>query len=233
MIAILSDIHGNFEALTAVLDNLLKGPNLFYLNRIIVLGDLVDYGADSVKVINTLYSLRDKVLCIQGNHDEAVLRRDCSKFTTDHGRKSFEITRREIDQDTLEKLEEMCRDFSLYFIKKNNRTVSLYHGSLTDSWGKAPPVENVKAVFTNAAKIHIGGHSHISGVSRQEDKLYINPGSVGQPRNGDPRAQYVLAEDNFDKFYFKSVDYDISKASHKIIESGRPSFLATRLYLGI
>lgn len=234
MIAVLSDIHGNLEALESVIDYCYD----YFVNRWIILGDLVDYGADSAEVVKLLSSL-DNVECIRGNHDDAVLRRDCSRFTTEHGKRNFEITLNEIENDVtalnlLSKMTESCKSK----IDHPEFEIVAVHGSEDNLlWGRSP-----KVIPTNAAakfpidryqKIVLGGHSHVSGYYAEEGSLYVNPGSVGQPRNGDPRSQFIICNDDFTKFKFCAIEYDIDKAATKIYNSGRPKFLATRLYLGI
>lgn len=235
MIAILSDIHGNLEALESVINYCYNN----FVNRWIILGDLVDYGADSGEVVRLLSSL-DNVECIRGNHDDAVLRRDCSRFTTEHGKRNFEITLNEIENDVnalnlLSKMTESCKSKIDY----PEFEIVTIHGSEDNLlWGRSPKVIPANRVVQfqvdGYRKIVLGGHSHISGYCKTgEDSLYINPGSAGQPRNGDPRSQFMICNDDFTEFKFCAIDYNIDKAAKKIYDSGRPKFLATRLYLGI
>lgn len=239
MIAILSDIHGNLEALKSVIECCISN----HVNQWVVLGDLVDYGADSVEVVKLLSSFNN-IKCIRGNHDDAVLRRDCSRFTTDHGKRNFEITLNEIESDInalnlLSKMTESCKSKIDHPVFE----IVTIHGSEDDLlWGRSPKVIPASKVvrlpidgyLDGYSKIFLGGHSHISGYSRTgEDSIYLNPGSVGQPRNGDPRAQFILCNDDFTRLKFCAIEYDIDKAAKKIYDSGRPKFLSTRLYLGI
>lgn len=239
MIAILSDIHGNLEALESVVDYCTSN----FVNEWILLGDLVDYGANSGEVVKLLSSLNN-VKCIRGNHDDAVLRRDCSRFTTEHGKRNFEITLNEIENDVnalnlLSKMTESCKSKIDHPVFE----IVTIHGSEDDLlWGKSPKVIPASKITKTqdylltdeCSRIILGGHSHISGYSKTgEDSIYLNPGSVGQPRNGDPRAQFIVCNDDFTMFKFCAIDYDISTAAKKIYDSGRPKFLATRLYLGI
>lgn len=233
MIAVLSDIHGNLEALDAVLEDILDCN--VRISKIILLGDLVDYGADSVAVINKFYEMTDLVYCcIKGNHEEAVFKRDCSRYTTDHGKLNFLTTLEELDRESLilPKLRGLCSKEEVSL-----RRTKFVHGSEGNLWGSYGKVRPVKEIFPyDKSKLMIfGGHTHIQGwnLVNEGSAYYINPGSVGQPRNGDSRAQYALVEESFDHVVFNRVKYDVDTAAKKIIRSGRPRFLASRLYLGI
>lgn len=235
MIAILSDIHGNLEALNAVFEDI--NSKKFDIDCWILLGDYVDYGADSKKVLECLYELKQhrNVISVRGNHDDALLEGDCSSFRTDHGRQNFSITCNDlIDSTSQSILKELSNDF----MSDISLRVTAVHGSLQNSfWGDYGKVDYTDSRFksyTHDFNITLGGHTHIQGWKWVNDhRLYINPGSVGQPRNGDLRAQYAVCDKAFTEFTFHRVEYDIDKAARKIVNSGRPSFLATRLYLGI
>lgn len=242
MIAVLSDIHGNLEALNSVFDDIKK--NHFKVNHWVLLGDYIDYGADSREVINRLYDLQGGgiVSPICGNHDYSVYYGDCSAFRTDHGRKNFQITCKDVeDGETRKMISELC-EYSDLNIKFGQRQVKLVHATLENHfWGKSGPLEFVPLTDSlqfslenlTIPSLVLQGHSHIQGIHMDSNTCFINPGSVGQPRNGDPRAQYLVCDNEGCKFTFRKVEYDIKTAARKIVESGRPSFLATRLFLGI
>ena len=116
------------------------------------------------------------------------------------------------------------------------------HGSpdsLVDEYVFPPPAtsEDVLKKYLLKAKTNVVilGHTHIPFVQRFSEGYVINPGSVGQPRSGDPRASYILITVENGKFEFKHcfVEYDIKKVADEIFEVGLPSFLAERLHLGI
>lgn len=234
LIAILSDIHGNSEALKAVIEDLKDDD----LNGVIILGDLVDYGADSVRVVLMIRELEKitKVVCVRGNHDDSVIGKDCSRFRTEHGRQNFKRTLKDFESSSaIVDLRRLCQYSE---IKYTGHNVVLVHASENDNlWGKSPRVSPfiTEGSLKRPSEIHLvlGGHSHIQGWCMTDAGMYINPGSVGQPRNGDPRAQYAVCDDNFTEFKFRRVNYDVEGAASKIKNSGRPSFLSTRLYLGI
>lgn len=231
MIAILSDIHGNLEALNSVLNDITI--NQYNIDTYIILGDIIDYGADNCKVIDKLLVLNN-IISIRGNHDDAVINNDCSAFNTDHGRKNFQITCNEITDEYRDKLIKLCKSDTIII----NERVTGVHATIYDPmWGKSDHVTVVNnkysLILPDDMKVVLQGHSHIQGYYIRNRVCYINPGSVGQPRNGDPRSQYIVCDNNFTNFTFKRIEYNIKSAADKIVNSGRPSFLATRLFLGI
>lgn len=235
MIAVLADIHGNKEALDAVLDDMRR----YDVTKIICLGDLIDYGADSEYVIKKMDSLRSSysTTFVRGNHDSALLNEKDNHFRTDHAKKSFDITKSEISSQSkwiLSNLSEYYQVTTEWYTASHvgiPKTINV-KGCLTGDPGKVTIPDLDKFLGLREGKpVFFGGHTHIQGYQLGDFSVYINPGSVGQPRNMDTRAQYVVIE--ADRVIFRRVEYDIDKAARKIVESGRPKFLATRLYLGI
>lgn len=251
MTIIMSDIHGNSEALDAVLKDAQTVTRLNALDRLIILGDIIDYGADSLKVTQTLNDLRISTgvatICLKGNHEAAFIskRKTDEMIKTPHGRLSMGLTRKDMT-DTRDFEDLMYTSgFSFQF---SSRGKIFVHGTTSDPMRGIIPhklctddkllneVVKQRLLSRNfIPRIVFGGHSHVQGWAKSEGAadFYINPGSVGQPRNGDPRAQYLLCDDDFTRFVFRRVEYDIDKCADKIIKSGRSPFLATRLYLGI
>ena len=234
MIALLSDIHGNLEAFKAVLNEIQNDD----LKMVIILGDLVDYGADSAEVVRAVVELKKtvKVICLRGNHDDAVLRKDCTSFRTEHGRSNFNQTLKDLeDLNLIKEFESLCHLDSLV-----GENIVFCHAMPENKfWGKAPKVspicyDTIRFYRSKTDRMIVGGHSHIQGWTVTDSgDIYLNPGSVGQPRNGDSRAQYVISNDDFTEFQFKRVEYDTQTAARKIKESGRPDFLYIRILLGI
>lgn len=239
MIAILSDIHGNLEAFNSVMEEVSK----YNIRDLWILGDIIDYGADSVEIIKSLFKLKNEgfnITCLSGNHENYILsdKFEENLIKTSHGRKSAKITRDEIfsDKEILTKLNSIMLKSSSFRVKSvsSDLNILLVHGTVEN------PVNGIFNKLNNkvgrkqplgSRKFVIGGHTHLQGFSVEDNIIYINPGSVGQPRNGDSRSQFIIYDG--EQFDFIKVSYDIDKASNKIIKSGRPEFLATRLYLGI
>ena len=228
-IAVISDIHSNLDALNAVIEDAKKTADGYFC-----LGDIVGYGAEPNETIETLINI-NFLSGIAGNHDLASLDGNFTKFKTPHGHKAIKWTH--------ETLSEPARSFlknSLagpgYF---SNYGFFAYHGGPKDHiwqyiFPSTPLCETGLDVIGKRGDIIFIGHSHLQFFfSTPCGKTIINPGSVGQSRNGTARAHYVIFDSETKGFEFKSAAYDVKSAAAKIIEAGLDQFLAQRLYLGI
>jgi len=239
--AILSDIHGNLEALEAVMDALSAESVEAYLS----IGDVVGYGANPKECINILRSLEPEVL-IAGNHEWGVLGLKGLEDFAETARGAISWTKKIMDKEDLEYL----KSFSILY---EDEKMTLVHGSLY------MPEEFYYILNTDDAYIAIKemknfvcfvGHSHVGGIFAYNhkdvevieidevvridpDRRYIiNSGSIGQPRNGDPRASYAVYDDEESTVEIKRVAYDIKKAQEKILKAELPPQLAYRLSEG-
>lgn len=237
---ILSDIHANLEALEAVLVD--AGP----VDNVIFLGDLVGYGPNPNEVVELVRALPD-LTALVGNHDLAALGEvDIELFNPVAARAARWTT------------EQLSAENAQYLASLPPRGVShdfyLAHASPRDPvWEyledgrQGPP--NFR-LFPNAAALV--GHTHVPRIfdeieaeapsrvygARHGDTIrlqgprrILNPGGVGQPRDGDPRAAYALLED--DRFTFRRVPYPIEETQRKIEDAGLPHELAARLAYGL
>ncbi len=218
-VAILSDIHGNIEALNAV------EKSLHRIEEIIVLGDLVDYGPSPETVIDTVRDLGAKV--IRGNHDHAVAyNTDCK---CGEATKWLSVwTRENISLKTLSK-----NDIS--FLKSLPLTYSICEWSFYHASPKDPmydymypwtPLETLRSVFTNS-KVNppkrIGiGHTHVQFYLTLDGHIIINPGSVGQPRDGDNRASYAIIDCDQEKIDFRRIKYNVEKTIKDLLKYNPP-----------
>ena len=227
-IVIISDIHSNLEALEAVISSLDSYDEIFCL------GDLVGYGAQPNEVISRIRFLKPRLL-IAGNHDFAVVTGDTSNFAS-HAALAVDWTRQEITSENLSYLKEM-QPFSSFTY--DDICIKAYHGSPREPLneyvfpGTADCI--LKSMIETAqCDILLLGHTHMPIKFRSNSLYLFNPGSVGQPRDRDPRASYGILEIEKEKvnFKIKKVNYDIDSAAAKILEKPVPSFLADRLHLG-
>ena len=229
IIAIISDIHANLTALEAVIDKLPKHDELFCL------GDIVGYGPQPNEVIARLEELQPSVT-LQGNHDAAVVSGDVQGFSA-NAATAVEWTRRKLDHASrgyLTGLKPSAR------IQRGEHTCALYHGSPRDPLNEYvfPGVTasvGRSMVKAASASIVLLGHTHMPMLYRFENGALANPGSVGQPRDGDHRASFaILTVSQGDvKFEVQRVEYNVGLVADRIISSGLPSFLAERLYMGV
>jgi len=236
---IISDIHGNLEALQAVLREC-------KLNRVQVLlcpGDIVGYGANPKECLGVIRQF--KIITVAGNHDWAVGGRlDFSHFTDD-GRAAIEWTRTQISMEDIAFLN------ALELTVKNKDCV-LVHASLylphefryMTNVSKA--IESFQLLDVPVCFI---GHTHVPGVYVQADgkfynldnstieiqlqyKYMVNVGSVGQPRDGNPMASFCIYDTQLQTIELRRVPYNIPEAQRKILEAGLPKNLALRLAIG-
>lgn len=242
--AILADIHSNLAAFEAVLQDIeAKGG----CEQIWCLGDVVGYGPDPVECIELLQ--RQKHLCIAGNHDWAAIDKiDTSDFNP-IAAQACQWTAQQLTGDDISYLENLplnlCQD-----------DFTLVHGS-----PREPIWEYL--LSTRAARDNFGyfetnfcfiGHSHVPLVFEYIDqsgkctirqleagdilelgerRLVINPGGVGQPRDGDPRASYGIYDVDAKLFHLYRVEYDIEVTQKRMVEAALPLPLILRLSQGI
>ncbi len=230
MYAIISDIHGNLEALNAVLESIASEN----IEHIICLGDVVCYGPDSVACVRK--SAEWQVVTI-GDWDQAILQSDESKWTPtllEHikwVRRQFE---KEADSDLLFNL------IRRYVTVHSEFGCQFTHGIPSDfrEWVFPEDVHvpgKLNRIAKEFAKVCFVGHSHLPGIfqkTRNQSWTFVRPendqpyqlntagkmiiaaGSVGQPRDNDPRASYIVA--NQSAITFRRVEYDLETTSKKI-----------------
>lgn len=242
---ILSDIHGNIDALQAVLADA-AGE----YDEIHCLGDLVGYGAAPGEVIAWV---RDNTAsCVRGNHDRACNSMDDLEFFNPIARASVMWTHRTLDENDRAWLASLPKG-PLQF-----DDFELAHGSPADEDEYVINVHDAAAVEMSICRpLCFIGHTHLQcgwvwqrgGMrllrvpaldARQaihdlsRDSLYlINPGSVGQPRDRNPRAAYALWDDTNRVLAFRRAEYDVSAAQQRIVSAGLDPWLAERLQRGI
>jgi len=241
---IVSDVHGNYEALEAVLEDA-KGR----YGKIMCLGDLVGYGADPNLVVE--WARSNAAAVVRGNHDRACTGTDLLEYFNPSARASAIWTRGVLTPDNRSYLERLARG-PLRLEHDGNRGFDLVHGSPLDEDEYLINPEDVQFLSDYLeTKLTFFGHTHLQGgfllaprgtkriapdrmLQLEPDYYYlINPGSVGQPRDGDPRAAYALYSPEDRTIEYRRVPYDIGKAAAKILKAGLPESLAMRLFEGI
>ncbi len=233
IIALISDIHSNWEALQAVWRDVKKA------DAILCMGDLVGYGASPNEVVEFVRKEMKKrtFLCVRGNHDNAVA------FGLDWGFNPYarEAVRWHQRVMSIENLEFLRRlPVRQLFTDDTGRSYLLIHGSprapLDEYLFPWRPDGEFRAVLSYVKQDDLlVGHTHIPMLKVFDGRRIINPGGVGQPRDGDWRAAYAVInteEEPPDNVEFHRVEYDVEEAAGKIIEAGLPRFLAQRLFEG-
>jgi predicted phosphodiesterase len=241
---IVSDIHANLEALQAVLDDA-RGR----YDCILCQGDLVGYGADPNAVVE--WTRENVTVVIRGNHDRASAAEDPSGFDTIEtfnpaAQLSAYWTRDALLPENRMYLETLPRGPLFY------QGVDLVHGSPADEDEYVIAVSDAAPLLPSlGAQLTFFGHTHKQGGFRlsrrttaplppeltlelEPDYFYlVNPGSVGQPRDADPRAAYAVYSPEERTVEFRRVAYDVDRAAAKIRAAGLPDFLAARLHEGL
>jgi predicted phosphodiesterase len=248
-LGIISDIHGNLLALESVLAAL----DAAGIDRLICLGDAVGYGPDPIECLDLVFD-RDAVMVI-GNHEEAMLRPEIAKSFRDVAREAIEWTSRRMQTlrpDLIERIEQLP---GMVYLESD---LMLVHDSpipggrryLLNEAAAAPAFRGVDT------SICLVGHTHLPGCFKRRDgdgdamvesrpgspgvsveletdaRYILNPGSVGQPRDGDPRAAYAILDLDDRQISWRRAGYDIPAAQARTLASGLPARAAERLAIG-
>lgn len=219
--AILSDIHGNMYALGRVLEDMRR----FSPEGVVLLGDLIDYGMQSNEVVDALQeNLGYDIICnIWGNHERAILLEDFSGFSSQRGAECAKRTASLLTEETREYLDTILNHDGKQEFSLDNRLCLAVHGSMENPYWKSISHDNVHGEY-DQYDIVLSGHSHYSHVftklyiadnPERRDRhavLFVNPGSVGQPRNHNPNAQYALLDTETMSVCLRAVSYEIGNA---------------------
>ena len=221
--AIISDVHANLVALNAVLGEI----DSMGINHIISAGDVVGYYPYPNEVIQRF---RERgIVGIAGNHDRTVVRTQVSSMNPIAG---------EAARWTSTQLNESSRSYLCNLPPRTHITIGgklagLYHGS---------PRDDTEYVFEEGAepellklsgtRLLILGHTHVPFIYRSKEGTIVNPGSVGQPRDGDPRASFMVYDSTKDDFTIRRKEYDIQAVVLAISQAGLPRDLGERLKHG-
>lgn len=237
---ILSDIHANLTAFEAVLSD--AGS----FDRVWCLGDVVGYGPDPNECV-ALLRQQPGLRCIMGNHDAALMGYIDIHTFNEQAARAVAIQSEMLNPES--------RDFlELLDIVIEEGDITFAHGSPRDPiWEYIVNSHIARDIFSAyQSRICLIGHTHIPSIFienpharpsiltpqhadrwRSEKRFILNPGSVGQPRDHNPKAAYVIWDDEEDTFLFKRVAYDVEAVQERILALGIPSRHATRLSQGI
>lgn len=237
--AVFSDVHSNLEAFESVLESLKKSN----IDRYLFIGDIVGYGADPKECIAVLRRLNPSI--VAGNHDRAAVGLMETDYFNEAARSAVVWTK-----------DHICESDRLFLngmeLIQETKDFCLVHGTLQHPEGFDYMLDEYRAQKTFSLlkqKICFVGHSHSPGVFIEEgEKIYyrepetlsledgkryiVNDGSVGQPRDNDPRACFCIYDDDSGGIEFMRAAYDVALAQKKIIKAGLPRSLADRLSFG-
>lgn len=242
---VLSDIHSNLEALDAVL----RASAQKY-DAVLVLGDLVGYGADPNAVVDRVRSLNPAAV-VRGNHDKVAAGLDDAEDFNPMAKSAAHWTRESLTPATFEYLRDLPTGPQIV-----DDMIEICHGSpLDEDLYVVADIDAARSIAVAETPVCLFGHTHVALSARmdnqrrleieapqghpefataiQDDSKYlINPGSVGQPRDGDSRAAYAIADLDRKLVTLYRVAYPIEAAQKKILDAGLPPMLAYRLGMG-
>jgi diadenosine tetraphosphatase ApaH/serine/threonine PP2A family protein phosphatase len=244
LIAILTDIHGNREAIEACLAHAARRP----IDRYVFLGDLVGYGADPGFVVDTVkeFAARGAVVLV-GNHDSAAI--GVPENMNDMAMLAIEWTRSQLtpdQRDFLAGLPLTAEDGDRLYVHASAASPDRWDYVL-DERGAARSLMATDAALTFCGHTHLPALFHITGTGKiasfdPDDgvAMPLTPqrrwcaviGAVGQPRDRNPAACYALYDDGPRTLTYVRVPYDVDTAARKIRDAGLPRFLADRLAWG-
>ncbi|MEO0293521.1 MAG: metallophosphoesterase family protein [candidate division WOR-3 bacterium] len=236
---IISDIHGNLEALLSVQ----KYLESHRVEKVICLGDIVGYGANPRECIKVVKKISQIILA--GNHDFAVCGKTLIEDFNPYAKEAVLWSREVLNE------EELIFLGNLPFKYEEDDTIFV-HSSLhrPEAWRYLfDPVDTYKDFQIMEKNTLFVGHTHVPIIFEDDgikvkmlnspdlylspnNKYIINPGSVGQPRDRDPRASFIIYNSKERNIKRIRVEYNIKEAQRKIREAGLPEILATRLEYG-
>jgi diadenosine tetraphosphatase ApaH/serine/threonine PP2A family protein phosphatase len=242
---VLTDIHGNIDALEAVLEA--AGP----VDGHLVLGDVVGYGAGPNEVIARVRGLAPQVI-IRGNHDKVIAGLEVPEAFYPAALQSAAWTAETLTEAHRAWLAELPQGPVLV-----DDLVEICHGSPSDEDEYLfTPADAGRAFEAARRPVCLFGHTHVPAIYALADeapdlllvedsgrvplelalepgrRFLVNPGAVGQPRDGDPRAAYALYDDAARSLTLARIAYDVERAQQRIREAGMMDLLARRLAVG-
>ena len=237
---IFSDIHSNLEALDAVIEAYRKEK----IDRYLCVGDVVGYASSPKECIEKIRMLT--MITVAGNHDWASVNLISTDYFNPFAKEAVFWTQRNLDEEGRYFLEHLMLVYK-------NEDLTMVHGTLdepgdfnymTDGYIASRTFELLE---TNICFV---GHTHVPGVFikskdsriryqedsniniKEDSKYIINVGSVGQPRDGNPKAAYCIYDSDKKNVQIKRISYDTQTVRKKIIAGGLPRFLGERLLIG-
>ncbi|APF19759.1 metallophosphoesterase [Caldithrix abyssi DSM 13497] len=233
-IAVISDIHGNLEALTKAIDYIKEQG----IKDIYCLGDVVGYGPNPNECVEIIRQQCKVVL--MGNHDYAAIGLARIEYFNDFAKMATYWTMNQLTTENKEFLR------NLPFMYQTDRFIMVHSSpSNPEHWYYILSLNDALIEMQSFKQdLCFVGHSHVPVVFNQKatykrdisiepnQKYIVNVGSIGQPRDGDARLSFVIFDPDAGKIQFVRLDYEVNKTYEKIIKSGLPSFLAERILKG-
>jgi predicted phosphodiesterase len=244
---VISDMHGNWAALRTVLRKVRRKR----FDAILVLGDLVGYGAAPNQVVEAVRDLTGRVVTVRGNHDKVVAGIDSGETFNESALIAAQWTAEHLTRQNLQAVRELAEG-----PVEVDEGLAICHGA---------PIDEDKYLFSDRDAVSVFrawrvpltffGHTHVTSLFsfdpdrreidvralpdegsldlREGVQYLFNPGSVGQPRDRDPRASYMIYDSDRRRVRWFRLEYPIEETQQRILEAGLPAMLAHRLAAGI
>ena len=236
--AIIADIHGNIDAFEVALQDIKSQA----ISQIVCLGDVVGYNARPKECLRIVREMG--IPCVKGNHDEYCSTSDHLEGFNPHAADAVHWTRNQLDDED----KKWLRDLKHTRIAGN---FTLVHATLDapERWGYVFDKLAAAASFPyQTTQVCFFGHTHVPVAFMRDTvvrggtyskfkvdpakKYFVNVGAIGQPRDNNPKAAYVVYDTDASTIELRRLDYDIPAAQAKIREAGLPERLAERLAYG-
>ena len=239
----LSDIHANVTALESVLADIGQRGSF---DAYALLGDLVNYGPRPNETIGIIKGLpQDRIMVnLWGNHEYSIFGGSLDRFATDRGRSVLRYTNSILSDSSKQYLDECMDHKGISQCRIDDKEFLFMHGNPDDPyWGKFGTDGMNDDRFKEYDYV-ISGHSHVphyvehffdsdnAAYRNKKRTVFINPGSIGQPRNHNPLAQYGILDTETGTYEHRAVWYDVKK-EQKLFSDSVDSFYRERLELGI
>lgn len=245
---IIADMHGNWEALSSVLEDAREAG----FEQVLVLGDLVGYGASPNEIVEELLRLEVPFHAIRGNHDKVVSGIDDGLNFNPTALQAARWTSEELSVPNLGFVADLAAG-----PVRIEADLSICHGSVLDEDEYLlAAMDAVASLQSTEDRLVFFGHTHIPSqfAYREQDgqievavlegdrviidlvegtRYMLNPGSVGQPRDRDPRAAYMIFDSEQQRVTLRRLEYDVERAQERIRAAGLPEILADRLAVGL
>ncbi|SNQ62791.1 metallophosphoesterase family protein [Candidatus Methanoperedens nitratireducens] len=223
LVGLIADVHSNAVALRAVLSIL----DAAGAEKILHAGDIIGYNPYPDETVGLFK--KKKIISILGNHDRALITDDTSDFNP-YAAAALRWTRNMISPDNVDYIRELK---NVEHINLQGVRMTLVHGSPEGPDEYIYP-KDIEPDFLKAADcdILVLGHTHVQFKKEYPEGIILNPGSVGQPRDGDPRAAFAVLDTETGKIRLERASYDIEKVIEDMLVAHLPEKLAFRLRAG-
>lgn len=244
---VISDMHGNWAALRTVLRKVRRKR----FDAVLVLGDLVGYGAAPNQVVEAVRDLGGRVVTVRGNHDKVVSGIDSGETFNESALIAAQWTAEHLTRQNLQAVRDLAEG-----PVEVDEGLAICHGAPIDEDKYLFSDRDAASVFRSwRLPLTFFGHTHVTSVfsfdpARREIDVralgdegsldledgvqyLFNPGSVGQPRDRDPRASYMIYDSARRRVRWFRIEYPIEETQQRILDAGLPVMLAHRLAAGI